>query len=524
MNLGLLVLAILAGLVGYGLRLWVVCFIQVQAFKRKNGCKPAIKWGQRDPVLGLDQFMAFQKNADGRTALEKLNTRYRTDQHTLTLRMMGQPLVMTCEPENVKAVLASKFEDFGLGTRMRAMDRLLGHGIFTADGESWECSRASDRLQRNDPHNAAINTEQALIRPSFTRAQVAANLDCVETHVQRLIQRLPEDGQTVDLQPLFFNFTIDNSTEFLLGRSIDCQTNPDMAHFSESWDYAEACLPGRIRLGKIIGIIDAWKKNEAFEEACDVVHRFVDSYIADSLRESHSPGTCKDSKPSRYNLLSELSSACDNPTQLRSELLNVLLAARDTTAGLLSSIFYFLARHPDVWRELETEVDELQGRVPDYDSLKGMYCLKSIVDETLRLHPPVPVNMRFATRHTTIPRGGGPDGLCPVFVAKGTAVHYSVWATHRLPEIFGDDADAFRPARWRDPSRPLRPGWGYLPFNGGPRVCLGQQRALFEARYVLVRLVQCYARVEARGGVFRENLALTLTHADGVKVALWKRA
>jgi cytochrome P450 len=139
----------------------------------------------------------------------------------------------------------------------------------------------------------------------------------------------------------------------------------------------------------------------------------------------------------------------------------------------------------------------------------------------LRLHPPVPINMRFAERDTTIPRGGGADGNAPVFVSKGAAVHYSVWAMHRLPSIYGPDAEAFRPSRWLDDG--LRPGWGYLPFNGGPRVCLGQQSALIDASYVVVRLVQHFGRIEARGGVFRESIALTLSHADGVEVALWKR-
>jgi len=483
---------------------WAVSLIRVHQFKRKMGCKPAAQWGQLDPVLGIDQFRIFKQNALERRVLEGLTQRYlTTDRHTQTLRLMGRSLVMTCEPENVKAVLATKFHDFGLGSRIGAMGRLLGHGIFTTDGTHWEHSRA-------------------LIRPSFTRAQVS-DLECVETHIQNLIEKLPGDGETVDLQRLFFNLTIDNSTEFLLGRSINCQTNPSMTYFSEAWDQAEGCLTGRVRLGKVVGLIDRLKKDESFEKACDTVHTFVDSYIAETLQQGQNKAAddAAAAKTRRYNLLSELSAVCRDPAQLRSELLNVLLAARDTTAGLLSSIFYFVARHPDVWAALAAEVDQLEGKVPDYDTLKRMRVLRSIIDETLRLHPPVPINMRFAERDTTIPRGGGADGSSPVFVAKGAVVHYSVWAMHRLPSIYGPDAEAFRPSRWLDDG--LRPGWGYLPFNGGPRVCLGQQSALIDTSYVVVRLVQHFGRIEARGGVFRESIALTLSHADGVKVALWKR-
>lgn len=208
-------------------------------------------------------------------------------------------------------------------------------------------------------------------------------MECVETHVQNLVDKLPQDGETADLQRLFFNFTIDNSTEFLLGRSLNCQTNPAMAYFSEAWDHAEGCLAGRVRLGKLVSVVDGLQRDASFEKACDTVHMFIDSYIADTLREARGQKRTQEAANTRrYNLLSELSAVCRDPEQLRSELLNVLLAARDTTAGLLSSIFYFVARSPEVWGALAAEVDQLEGKVPDYDTLKSMRVLRSIVDES----------------------------------------------------------------------------------------------------------------------------------------------
>jgi hypothetical protein len=91
-------------------------------------------------------------------------------------------------------------------------------------------------------------------------------------------------------------------------------------------------------------------------------------------------------------------------------------------------------------------------------------------DLVLRLLPPVPANGRFAIRDTVLPLGGGPDGKSPVFVAKGNRVGYVVHTMHRRPDFFGPDPDAFRPERWENAKR----GWEYLPFNGGPRICLGR--------------------------------------------------
>lgn len=91
--------------------------------------------------------------------------------------------------------------------------------------------------------------------------------------------------------------------------------------------------------------------------------------------------------------------------------------------------------------------------------------------------------MRQSTKTTVLPVGGGTDGSSPVLVRKGEAVSYSVYGMHRRKDLYGDDADHFRPDRWQ-PSSGSGPdlgniGWGYLPFNGGPRVCLGRECALF---------------------------------------------
>lgn len=138
----------------------------------------------------------------------------------------------------------------------------------------------------------------------------------------------------------------------------------------------------------------------------------------------------------------------------------------------------------------------------------------------LRLYPIVPINARFAKKDTTIPRGGGPDGHSPVFIPKGQIVAWSVYVMHRRKDIYGPDAEVFRPERWA-PEEGLRPGWAYLPFNGGPRICVGQQFALTEASYTIVRLLQEFEGMEDRDGTpFVEKMSLTMTSDKGCKVAM----
>lgn len=148
----------------------------------------------------------------------------------------------------------------------------------------------------------------------------------------------------------------------------------------------------------------------------------------------------------------------------------------------------------------------------------------------LRLYPPVPLNNRTAKKTTILPRGGGPDGTAPILVRKGEVVVFSQYVNARRKNIFGADADDFRPERWENPENSNPYGWAYFPFNGGPRACLGQDFALMEVSYTVVRLLQAFESVrlpdgEESGVVGRERqrLTLVLSCADGCRVELERR-
>ena len=123
----------------------------------------------------------------------------------------------------------------------------------------------------------------------------------------------------------------------------------------------------------------------------------------------------------------------------------------------------------------------------------------------------------MAITDTVIPRGGGSDGLSPLFVPKGKIVQWSVYSMHRRKDYYGPDAYEFKPERWET----LRPGWEYLPFNGGPRICIGQQFALTEASYTTIRLMQEFQRIEKRDeSEWQEWITLTCAIFQGTKVGL----
>jgi cytochrome P450 len=124
-----------------------------------------------------------------------------------------------------------------------------------------------------------------------------------------------------------------------------------------------------------------------------------------------------------------------------------------------------------VQERLRIEISEtLGGRLPTYEDVKNMKYLNWVIKEVLRVYPPVPQNLRVANKDTILPVGGGPNGLSPVFIPKGHECSFSSFSLHRRRDLWGDDALEFKPERWEKE----RPTWNYIPFSGGPRICLGQ--------------------------------------------------
>lgn len=93
---------------------------------------------------------------------------------------------------------------------------------------------------------------------------------------------------------------------------------------------------------------------------------------------------------------------------------------------------------------------------------------------------------RVCHKDTVLPLGDGVDGKAPMFVQRGTRVVMNVHALHRDQDLWGHDADDFRPERWES----ARPVWEYLPFSGGPRFCPAQQMVFTEASYIVARMTE----------------------------------
>jgi cytochrome P450 len=389
--------------------------------------------------------------------------------HTLRVPILDYELLVTRDPENVKAIFQTQHEDFDISPlRSDAFMPFLGEGVFTSTGAKWKHSRA-------------------LVRPQFAHDQIS-NLAMIDRHVQTMLQvvKVGEDKwtPTLDLQPLFFYFSIDAATEFLYGQSVHCQSamagleansnGIDGARFSQNFNAAKHLVDKRGALGKFYWLMPM-KKMKAH---CREIHEVLDKLVSDRLSAKKDLLSMEEKGSKKFVLLDELAKVTQNPLELRNETLHTLMAGRDTTGSLLGWTFYFLARHPAVFKKLRGIILEDFGSSSSTSSndisfakLRRCEYIQWVMNEAIRIVAIVPMNERIALRDTTLPTGGGEDGTKPIFVRKGIQVLIPTYAMQHRPDIWGEDAEDFRPERWEG----RKPGWEWIPFGGGPRKCLGRK-------------------------------------------------
>ena len=165
--------------------------------ERIHGCKPPPVYPHTDPILGSDWYFTMTKATKNKNILEAWDSDFKTVGQTFWHQAMGAWILMTNEPENLKVILATGFEEWPIGgTRKKSLELTLGpHAIFSVNGPEWQAGRA-------------------LIRPCFVRNQIA-DLECQDRHVERFLNVIPRDGSAVDIQRLFYLLTMDSATDFM---------------------------------------------------------------------------------------------------------------------------------------------------------------------------------------------------------------------------------------------------------------------------------------------------------------------
>ncbi|MEP7137499.1 MAG: cytochrome P450 [Chloroflexota bacterium] len=204
----------------------------------------------------------------------------------------------------------------------------------------------------------------------------------------------------------------------------------------------------------------------------------------------------------KNDLLQHLIDAKLSDDVIRDQMLTMLIAGHDTSTALLAWTFALLGQHADIHSRVVNEVDTQEKSA----------LLDQVIKESLRLYPPIHIGNRRVAKEMEFSEGNVPEG---------ERMFYSIYLTHRDPEIW-ENAEDFCPERFAHGRK--TPPFSYVPFGGGPRACIGGAFGQAEARIVMSRLLQTY-KFEFTNHKIHAHMGATLEPRPGVKfVVIARRA
>lgn len=393
-------------------------------------------------------------------------------------------------PDGVQQVLQENVKNYTKDHFSYAMVRwVAGNGLLTSQGDFWLRQRR-------------------LAQPAFHRQRIAAMGDTMVAFTREMLDEWAPDGEAGrprDVGGAMMRLTLRIVGAALFGAQVKQQAD------TVDWAFSELTgqIVDRFRRFQIIPPVLPTRQDRRFRAATRALDGVVYQIIAERRGRGEDTG----------DLLSMLMLARDEETgaamddqQLHDEVLTMLVAGHETTATALSWAWALLAQHPQVEAKLHAEVDALGGRAPSAADLPRLPYARMIVDETLRLYPPVYILSRKVKQDDVI---GGHR------IPAGSSVDISPYVTHRHP-AFWDKPDAFVPERFA-PDQAARPRFAYFPFSGGPRQCIGNSFALMEAQLILSTVAQRFRLRLQPGQVVTPDPLITLRPRGGLPMIVERR-
>ncbi|KAF9475881.1 cytochrome P450 [Pholiota conissans] len=410
---------------------------------------------------------------------------------TFYLRMLSDNQLVTAEPEHIKQILATQFDSYEKGPDLdEQFSSLLGTGVFNSDGDIFH---------------------RSMTRPFFTKDRIS-HFDTFDSHAENALSQAKarlQDGYPIDFQDLVSRFTLDSATQFLFGHDVESLSAglpyPESSPLANSPAFCnhpsnvfvDAFLKGQIFTALRLQMGSAWPLAEFWGDKVKPLRKTMDKFtepvLVEALRKRNLNSDAKMDDNDDSTLLSHLIQHTQDVAVLKDELLNLLVAGRDTTACTLTFALYMLCEHPKIAERLYKEITDIVGPTgrPTYENIRDLKYLRAFINEVLRLYPSVPFDSRNSNKPTVLDTKT--PGSIPIYVPTNTRVLYAIILMHRRKDLWGPDALEFDPDRFLDQRlhKYLTPNpFIFSPFNAGPRICLGQQFAYQEASFFLVRLLQ----------------------------------
>jgi cytochrome P450 len=393
-------------------------------------------------------------------------------------------------PDLIRQVLVDRADKFHKARFItRGLEPLAGNGLLTSDGDLW-------RQQRK------------LMQPAFHHKHVASYAEVMVGHTTRMLESFRE-GEVREIHADMMKLTLGVVVKSLFGTDLTDDGDHVGQLMTTVLDATNARIINAFQIPYWVPTWRHLRERRAIRELDAILRRMIEARRASA------------SDP-RGDLLSLLFAARDEESgarmserQLRDEMMTLFLAGHETTANALTWTWYLLSEHPEADAKLAAELQHtLNGRMPTAADLADLPYTEMVIREAMRLYPPAPAFAREPIENVML---GGYE------VPKGSLVTIITYALHRDPRFF-EDPERFDPERFAPGWVERIPRYAYLPFGGGPRVCIGNGFALTEARLILATMAQRYRCTLASSQPVVPMQLVTLRPKHGLRMTVRSRA
>lgn len=370
--------------------------------------------------------------------------------------LLGNRGVLLSDPAHIERVLLDTGKQYSKFHPTYTLRTILGNGLVTSEGDFWKRQRK-------------------LMAPAFHHQSIKKYADQMVAYTQDMADGWPTSG-TRDIHDDMMTLT----QRIIMKVLFDVDVRDNASEASKAFNAMMHALGAQMKGPE--AILPPFIQTSTRRQ----MHQGVD-YINGLLLEIIEKRRAEGSE--KRDLLTMLMDARDDEDQpmstqqLLDEIRTLYLAGHETTAATLSWAWHLLSQNPDAYAKLEAEVrDVLNGRTVTADDVPNLAYCNAVIKESLRLYPVAWVTQRVAAQDVEI---GGYD------IPKGTWIWLSPWILHHDSRWY-DQPDAFLPERWLKDKAQQPPREAYIPFGGGPHICIGNGLAMMEAVLLLATFLQRY--------------------------------
>lgn len=447
---------------------------------RMNGYTPPYPIRHKQPLSKLDLLRI------GRRSLLSVWSEDDFKKDVMQTKILKQHIVIANNPDMVKWAFVDSHDIFQSKSHLmqRALKPIVGDGLFISDGELW--------ASRRKPVGSVIHGSRL---PYYLPSMIEAMVDLRNTWAHNDFNK----NAHIDMLSEMTKLTADVIARAIFGSQLGKEKFSEIA---EGFTKYQKNI-GAFNVLPLLGLPDSltYLLTRGIRRSAKRVMNVIDHMIESHFKNPHHD------EASFLNLLKKHadSNFLADKQALRNEASVIFMAGHETTANTLSWAWFLLSQSPDIEKKLHYEIDSvLNGRIPSIEDVKNLKFTRAIIEETLRLYPPIPVLSRQALETTWH------KNHC---VPKGSILAVIPWLLHRHPSLW-KRADEFDPSRFL-PDNPSPIKFSYIPFSIGPRVCAGMAFGLTEAILGLAIFSQ-QLRFELKPGTKIEAVShLSLRPDDG---------